>query len=133
MGERDSDRIDELFESALKEELTIVISYWNVAEAAVVFDKFGRRVGNRKEALSLTTKMLNEMDLLNRSQSIVVEEVSQSALKDSITLVLKHRIYVADALQIATAKISSAEVFFTADRQLGAIAEKEGLKTVILG
>jgi len=45
-------------------------------------------------------------------------------------VVPKHHIYVADALQIASSKEASADLFLGADRRLLEAATAEGLKSV---
>ena len=46
---------------------------------------------------------------------------------------LKHHIYVADALQIASAKKVNSSIVVTGDKELASIAEAEGLKTLYVG
>jgi predicted nucleic acid-binding protein len=48
-------------------------------------------------------------------------------------LVLKHHIYVADALQIASAKKVNSRVMVTGDKGLADIADAEGLKVLYVG
>jgi len=76
--------------------------YWNVAEAAVVFDKYERRL--ELNARKLLRNLLRESSTLSRLQRLVVVSVNPSILRASLKLVMKHHIYVADALQLASAK-----------------------------
>jgi len=80
--------IDEIYRDAYKGVGKLAFSYWNIAEAAVVLDKYERK------------------------------------------LVLKHHIYVADALQLASAKSIDNCMFVTGDRELTKVAEAEGLSIV---
>jgi predicted nucleic acid-binding protein len=54
-------------------------------------------------------------------------------LRETIKLILRYHIYVADALQIASAKAVKSTAFVTGDKKLISIAEKEGLKTIFTG
>ena len=56
-----------------------------------------------------------------------------SILRTTIKLILKHHIYVADALQIASAISSKSNKFVTGDKGLAKIAETEGLETIYVG
>jgi len=131
LDEPGSSTVDALFDSAHKGMATLALSYWNLAEASVVFDKYERRIGVKARAL--LRMMLGELRVLARMQSAVVVGVSPKLLRESIRLVLEHHIYVADALQIATAKKAQATVFVTGDKGLAEIAEAEGLKPLYTG
>ena len=45
---------------------------------------------------------------------------------------LKHHIYIADALQIVSAIKSRSRLFVTADKELAHVAEREGLSALLL-
>ncbi|MGC8618415.1 MAG: type II toxin-antitoxin system VapC family toxin [Thermoplasmata archaeon] len=61
-----------------------------------------------------------------------VMEISNDAVMRALEIVLKYHIYVADALQLATAHIVGAKGFVTADKMLIRIAEKEGFDVIEL-
>jgi len=69
--------------------------------------------------------------LLHNSSAMVVP-VSSHVILDAAKLVLKHHMYIADSLQIASSKACSATVIVTTDAELAKIAEAEGLKTQII-
>lgn len=77
--------------------------------------------------------MLRESMTLSRLHRLVVVGVSPSLLRTSLELVLKHHVYVADALQIASAKKVNSSMVVAGDRELVSIAEAEGLKTLYVG
>jgi len=77
--------------------------------------------------------MLRESMTLSRLHRLVVVGVSPSLLRTSLELVLKHHVYVADALQIASAKKVNSSMVVAGDRVLVSIAEAEGLKTLYVG
>ncbi len=56
--------------------------------------------------------------------------VKTKLLINCLPLVEKHQLYIADALQLVTAKYVSVEILYTGDRGLARVAELEGLKSV---
>jgi predicted nucleic acid-binding protein len=54
-------------------------------------------------------------------------------LRGSIAVVLRHHMYVVDALQIATCKYVRRETLYTADKELAEVAETENVASVLLG
>ena len=126
-----SEHIDRIFTGALNGENVIAISYWNIGEAATVFDKAERKFKS-VNATKLLELMLDEFDYLSRSQSIEIDEVSALSLKASVKLVLKHHIYIADAFQIVTAAELKAEELLSDDRRLVEAASVEGIKSTLV-
>uniref|UniRef100_A0A7J3X843 PIN domain-containing protein n=1 Tax=Thermofilum pendens TaxID=2269 RepID=A0A7J3X843_THEPE len=123
--------VDEIYRSAYKGVAVLAFSYWNIAEAAAVFDKYERKLG--LEARELLRNLLRESATLSRLRRLVLVSVSPSLLQASVKLVLKHHIYVADALQVASAKSLNSYRFVTGDRDLARVAENEGLKALYAG
>ncbi len=132
IAEPGSEPVDVIFNGALDSENVIIISYWNIGEAATVFDKFSRRT-KEQDTLKLMELMLDEFRDLSRLQAIEISDLNNSILQDSIINVIKHHIYIADALQITTAKKENADIFVSADKRLVEAAENEKLKTNLLG
>jgi len=77
----------------------------------MVFDKYERRMG--LDAKKLIKDMLKELITLSRLRRLVIVSVSPQVLRDSIKLMLKYHIYVADALQIASARKANSNVVVT--------------------
>ena len=125
-----SDKVDQLFSQAYRGIGVISLSHWNIGEAVVVFDKYQRRIGI--DSKRLTRSMLREMKTLSRLNRVKIIGITPGILKESIKLVLEHHIYLADAIQIPSAKKSKATLV-TGDRKLAETARKQGLKTVYLG
>ncbi|MDK6028912.1 type II toxin-antitoxin system VapC family toxin [Ignisphaera sp. 4213-co] len=126
-----SEVVDEVFKNAYRGLATLSFSYWNIAEAAVVFDKYSKILGlNAKE---LMKNMLREIKTLNRLQKLKVIGITPTLIRNSIQLVFKHHIYVADALQIVSAKTVESNKFLTGDKKLAKIAEQEGLQSIYIG
>jgi predicted nucleic acid-binding protein len=126
-----SSLVDEVYSNAYRGLVRLALSYWNIAEAAVVFDKYERRLG--LNARRLLSSLLSESATLSRLRRLLVVGVSPSILRESVELVLKHHVYVADALQVASAKSIKSDRFVTGDGDLARIAKAEGLSTVYLG
>jgi predicted nucleic acid-binding protein len=131
VSEPGSNVVDNIFSGCYRGVGKISFSYWNVAEAAVVFDKYERRLG--LNARELLRNLLREMKTLTRLHRLIIVEISPRILKETVKLVLKHHIYVADALQIATALKVKGSVFVTGDRDLARIAEAEKLRVLYAG
>ncbi len=123
--------VDNLFSEAYRGISIIVFSYWNIGEAAVVFDKYSRRNPEINPA-RLIRDLIREAKTLLNLNKLIITDITPQILIDSIKYVLEHHIYLADALQIASAKYSYSNVFVTGDKKLSRIAEGEGLKPLII-
>jgi predicted nucleic acid-binding protein len=131
VSEAGSEVVDELFKDAYRGMKILSISYWNIAEIAVVFDKYERILG--LNAKNLLKNFLREIKILRRLYRFKIIEISPPLLRETIKLILRYHIYAADALQIASAKAVKSTAFVTGDKRLVSIAEKEGLKTIFTG
>ena len=128
--ERGSDVVDGIFEEAHRGGSSIALSLWNVGEAAVVFDKYQKRMClDAKRAMHL---LLSELRTLSLIHSLVLVRVSHRAIMKSIEIALKHHVYIADALQIASHVISKSTELVTADRELFEVASREGVSAICL-
>lgn len=125
-----SEVVDEVFMRAHAGEASIALSYWNIGEAAVVFDKYERRTG--LDATAIFHTMLRELRMLARARYAILVGVTPRILRESIILVLKHHVYIADALQVTSAKRAKARKFLTGDEELARVARAEGLETIYL-
>lgn len=90
-----------------------------------MLEKYHRRgiLGNAKEVFS---KFIGETRLLIKLGQLKLIPLNLKILIESTTYVFKHGIYIADAIQLASAK--HADSFLTFDKELAQIAEVEGLK-----
>jgi len=123
--------IDSIYKEAHEGYVTIGFSLWNIGEASVVFDKY-ERMGLIDSGRKLLEKLLGETRLLISLESLKLIDITLDIVLESVKLVLKHHVYVADALQIASAKKGFNE-FVTADRKLAEVAKAEKLITVLVG
>jgi predicted nucleic acid-binding protein len=128
--EAGSAEVDSYFEDAEKGGSSIVFSVWNIGELAVVFDKYER--DGLLTANKVVRTFLAEMKRLGRSRAAEVVPVAGHIVADSVALVLKHHVYVADAIQIASCKTANAGSFVTADRHLAEVAKDEGLAASLI-
>ena len=110
---------------------TIGFSLWNIGEASVVFDKY-EKMGLVDNGRRLLEKLLGESKLLTSLEALKLVNITLDIVLESIKLVFRHHIYVADALQIASTKKGFDE-FATADRKVAEVAKAEKLTTVFIG
>jgi len=122
--------VDKVFNDVYMGKGILSVSYWNIGEAAVVFDKYRVRLGidSRKVFMSL----LRELRMLSRENKLIIVNVSSRILRKSIKLVFEYHIYLADALQIESARSVGAEIILTGDKRLSEVAEQEGFRVVSL-
>jgi len=126
--EEESASVDILYEKAHAGKLRIGFSIWNIGEVAVVLDKYERRKIT-KDAKAIFMKFIGETRLLVKLNQLKLIPLNVELLAKAIGYVFKHGIYLADAVQLASAK--EFEAFLTYDRKLARIAEMEGLKLLI--
>ncbi|MEM0054091.1 MAG: PIN domain nuclease, partial [Nitrososphaeria archaeon] len=62
----------------------------------------------------------------------IMVNVTPKIIREAIKLVFKHHLYVADAIQIVSAKQASAHKLVTGDRKLTEVSMAEGLETLWL-
>ncbi len=122
--------VDQIYENAYKEKIIITFSYWNVAEAALVFDKYERRTG--VNARRIFKDMLRETRNLTKTNRAIILYVSPRILRETVKIMFKHHVYVADALQLASARKIEAKTFVTGDKELVNIAVLENLNPLYL-
>ncbi|MEM1509190.1 MAG: type II toxin-antitoxin system VapC family toxin [Thermofilaceae archaeon] len=127
--EQGSRTVDDLFNRAHKGSVAIILSYWNIGEAAVVFDKYERLGLKSTEVFKV---MLRELRMLLRTRSAILVNVTPRIIRESVKLVFKHHLYIADAIQITSAKQANARILVTGDARLAEACRAEGLETVYL-
>ncbi|ABL79089.1 type II toxin-antitoxin system VapC family toxin [Thermofilum pendens] len=123
--EEGTDVLDEIYAGAYAGDVTIGFSLFNIGEVAVVFDKYRRR-GVIADVNDCFSKFLSEVSTLARLGSLRVVRISKPILVESVRYVFRYGVYIADALQIASAK--NFEAFLTFDERLAEVAVKEGLR-----
>jgi predicted nucleic acid-binding protein len=109
----------------------IVISLWNVGEVIGVLDRYHERKLLDEDAVMKALKnFLGESEKMMRLGSLRILPLGVDILTETYALVLRHHIYQADALQIATCKISGSTALLSADKKLLEVARAEGLEAL---
>ena len=127
-----SDTIRGLYLKAYSAELIISFNSWNIGEVLGAFDKALTR-GNlsQEDYLKARKRLLLETRRLIRLEALRLIPLRLKLLIKCWSLLEKYHIYQADALQIVSAKIIGATQFFTGDKKLHEIANKEGLNSTL--
>ena len=127
--EEHTDRVDELYEKAHAGELVIGFSIWNIGELAGVLDRYKRR-GVLTDARALFERFMGETRLLVKlgQLKLVPLPLSIEVVVSAIDYVFKHGIYIADAVQLASAR--GFDAFITYDKRLARVARTEGFNVI---
>ncbi|MBS7639276.1 type II toxin-antitoxin system VapC family toxin [Candidatus Bathyarchaeota archaeon] len=124
--------VREAYLKAYSGELLIAFSLWNIGEVLGALDRALMRDLLSHEAYTIVKRrLLLETRRLLRLGVLIPVSVRFKLLTESWNLVEKHHIYVADALQIVSARAVNAAQFFTGDRKLHEVASIEGLKSTL--
>ncbi len=89
--------------------------------------KSNRRNKNKKS--ESVSNFINELGRLNRYGSIKTIGITLPLVFDAVYVLLKYKLYVADALQIVSCRQAKCERFFTADRRVHEAALSEGINS----
>jgi predicted nucleic acid-binding protein len=131
--EAGTDKVREQYVKAYAGDVKLAFSLWNIGEVLGALDK--ARYLNRMSEEDYTRAkgtFLSETRRLARLGLAVIVPVKSTILTHSWRLLEKHRIYQADALQIASAKYINATKFLAADKKLHKAACDEGLNSICL-
>ncbi len=129
-----SDMVNELYEESLNGELALAFSVWNIGEVLGVFDKYYRRGWITKEDYrNAYLRFRAETRRLIKLNVLRIIPVKSKLLIKTWSLITKYHIYIADALQIVSAKTINADKLVTGDKKLNNIALQEGLNTLYVG
>ena len=128
--EAGSGTVDALYHEAERGETILCFSEWNLGESAVVFDKY-RRTSNLQVKRVLEA-LMNETREMHVTGEVEIIPVSSKLIADSIALVMKHHVYVSDALQMASCREAGSEVLMTADRYLFSVSESDGIRAQLI-
>jgi len=127
--EKGSRAADIIYEKAESGAHRILISLWNVGEALGVLDSYhSRRLLNDEDFHRTLMNFLAECAKLIRLGNMAIIPFAVDTLIETYTIELKHHIYQADALQVATCKTASSKLLVSADKNLVRIAKTEGIE-----
>jgi len=131
IAERGSEVVDRLYGWSEAGRLRVAFSIWNIGEAVGVFDRYRvRKLISDEEFRRARADLVRESLKMSRLEELSMLPMTSLALAGSWSLVSKHHIYVADALQISTSQEAGCDLFLGADRRLLEAASAEGLKAV---
>ena len=129
-----TNQVQEVYTKTLQGEVKLAFSVWNIGEALGVLDIYRRRKWIGKENhMKARELLLTETLRFIKLGLIKTIPVRTRLLIDSWTLIEKHHIYQADAIQIISAKHVNANQFLTGDKKLAEIAKTEGINANYLG
>jgi len=125
--EEHTGRIDELYDRAHAGEVIIGFSTWNIGELAGILSKYERR-GVLTNAKNLFERFMGETRLLMKLGQLKLIPLNLDIIVSAIGYVFKHSIYIADAIQLTSAK--DFDAFLTYDKKLVQVARTEGLNVI---
>lgn len=132
--ENGSELIRAQYNDAYLGNVLLSFNVWNIGEVYGVFER--ARAQKR-----ITTKQLNEVmgrfsnetARLKKIGRIRIVTLSENILESCWDVVIKHHIYVADALQIMSATEVGCDEFYTGDEKLHKLALALNLDSIYLG
>lgn len=131
VSEPGSDAVARVFRAADAGRATLQYSLWTVGECLGVLDRLDRQGRLPKGGLAQGRRALfGEAARLARLGVLFVAPVRASLVRRSWDLLLKHHVYQADAIQIATALETRSDVVLTSDAQVALAAVAEGLRVL---
>jgi predicted nucleic acid-binding protein len=129
--EKGSALVDEIYGKSEAGELSLVFSIWNIGEAIGVFDRYlSKKLISGRQFTTAKSDLVSETLKLSRLESLEVLPITSNILSRSWSLITRHHIYEADALQISSGKEATCDLFLGADGRLLQAASAEGLNSV---
>lgn len=129
--EKGSQVVDVIYEKAEAEKLRFAFSIWNAGEVLGVFNKHLSRGLLSEDAFKTAlSDFLSESIKMTRLGSLQILPITTKTLIESWLLILKHHLYMADALQVSASKEVGCNLLLSADDQLIQVAKKEGIDAV---
>ena len=126
LTEEGSELVDLLYRQAERGDITLGFSVWNIGEVIGVLDRYITRDLLEKDEYQKTLGLFyRESEKHVKLGSLIIEPVDHGVLVNAWVLLVKYHIYVADALQLSTARRLEAEVFVSADTLLAGKAGQE--------
>ena len=131
LTENGSDVVDWFYRAAEVGRIALGFSLWNVGEVIGTLDR-RRRQGDIDEAhfSGALDNFYGENEKMLRLNSLRILNVDGSVLRASWRLIPRHHTYAADALQVASAKELSSDLFVSADKRLCEVAGEEDLSCI---
>ncbi len=130
LNEEGTDIVDSLFKEAENKSTVLCFSIWNIGEVIGVLDKNDRR--RKIKFPKSVDNFVNELGRLDKSGSIKTVEITLPLIFDASRILLKYKLYMADALQIVSCKEANCSDFYTADKRVHEAAVSEGLNSIYM-
>lgn len=132
--ETGSEIIRAQYNSVYLGDLLLPFNVWNIGEVIGIFDRAHRQKRITGILLEeIMGRFSSETARLKKISRARIITLSESLLESSWDLVIKHHMYVADALQITSAIEAGCNEFYTGDENLHKIALSHGLNSIYLG
>lgn len=126
-----SDIVTRVYRAADAGRISLSYSLWTVGECLGVLDRLDRQGRLPRGALSRGRRdLLGESARLARLGVLSITPLRATLVRRSWTLILKHHVYEADAIQIATALHGRADILLTSDAQVARGASAEDLRVL---
>ena len=128
--EKGSESVDAVYEVLEKEgSHRVAFSIWNIGEVFGAIDTRRQRGDIDEKAMSEAIRLfVGETRKFVAMRRLTVLPIGGKVLEESRNLILKHHMYQADALQVATARESEAALILTADKKLAECAKSEEIQ-----
>ena len=128
-----SEIVSEVYNKALSGELVFSFSVWNIGEVLGVLDKYYKRGWlDKHDYMKARHQFIGETIRLLKLRLLKIVPVKTRLLIQTWPLIEKYHIYIADALQVVSAKHIGAQKLYTGDKQVHKIAVEEGINSVYL-
>ncbi len=129
--ERGSQVVDAVYEKAEAARLGFAFSVWNAGEVLGVLDRYlSRRLISEDAFKRSLSDFLSESIKMARLGSLQILPVTTRSLTESWLLILRHHLYMADALQISSSKEAGCNLLLSADDRVTQVARKEGVEAI---
>ncbi|TLX93476.1 MAG: type II toxin-antitoxin system VapC family toxin [Thaumarchaeota archaeon] len=128
--EKGSESVDSVYEVLEKEGAQrVAFSIWNMGEVFGAIDARRQRGEIDEKDMSEAIRLfVGETRKFVAMRRLTVLPIGGKVLQESRNLILKHHMYQADALQLATAREAEAALILTADRKLAECAKSEEIQ-----
>ena len=121
------------FINAYAGDIILAFNVWNIGEVLGIFDK-ARRIGRIDDETYniIKNRFMLDVKRLSKFGMALVIPLRINILKNSWKIIERYHIYIADALQIVSAKHVNADGLISSDKCLLDIAKQEGINTIPL-
>jgi len=120
-----------IYNKVLSGEFKLAFSVWNIGEVLGVFDKyFKRKWLSNQDYRRARYLFIGETLRLLKLRLLHLVPVRTRLLMQALLYIEKYYLYVADALQVVTAKHVGAQTLYTGGKHVHEVGVKEGIGSV---